>query len=85
MNVTFTEEAWNQYNEWLYSDKSIARKINELIKDIKRNGFNKGIGKPEPLKGRKEWSRRITQEHRLVYMVDSEKNLIITACAGHYD
>ena len=66
-------------------DKSMVKKINELIKDINRNGLEKGLGKPEPLKHRKAWSRRITQEHRLVYNFDENKNLIIISCSGHYE
>lgn len=63
----------------------MAIRINELIKDINRNGSNQGIGKPEPLKYRKAWSRRITQEHRLVYNFDENKKLIILSCKGHYE
>lgn len=85
MNNIFAEDAWNEYTEWQIKDKIIAKKINDLIKDINRNGLNKGIGKPELLKHRKAWSRRITQEHRLVYMFDENKNLIILSCKGHYE
>ena len=49
MNLTWTDIAWGQYEEWQRQDKKIVKKINEIIKDIKRNG-NEGIGKPEPLK-----------------------------------
>jgi len=49
MNLTWTDIAWGQYEEWQKQDKKIVKKINEIIKDIKRNG-NEGIGKPEPLK-----------------------------------
>lgn len=85
MSNTFSDEAWEQYTEWQLKDKSIAKKINELIKDINRNGLNKGIGKPEPLRHRKAWSRRIDQEHRLVYNFDENKNLLIISCKGHYE
>ena len=85
MSNNFSDDAWEQYTEWQLKDRAIARKINELIKDINRNGLNQGIGKPEPLKHRKAWSRRITQEHRLVYNFDENKNLIILSCKGHYE
>lgn len=85
MSNIFADEAWEEYVEWQIKDKKIAIKINELIKDINRNGLDKGIGKPEPLRYRKAWSRRITDEHRLVYNFDENKNLIILSCKGHYE
>lgn len=85
MSNIFADEAWEDYIDWQIKDKKIVIRINELIKDINRNGLNQGIGKPEPLKFRKAWSRRITQEHRLVYNFDENKNLIILSCKGHYE
>lgn len=85
MSNIFADDAWEDYVEWQTRDKKIAIRINELIKDINRNGLNQGIGKPEPLRYRKAWSRRITQEHRLVYNFDENKNLIILSCKGHYE
>ena len=85
MSNIFADEAWEDYTNWQIIDKKIAIKINELIKDINRNGLSQGIGKPEPLKYRKAWSRRITQEHRLVYNLDESKNLVIISCKGHYE
>lgn len=85
MSNNFSNEAWEQYIEWQLKDRTIARKINELIKDINRNGLNQGIGKPEPLRHRKAWSRRIDHEHRLVYNFDENKNLFIISCKGHYE
>ena len=85
MSNIFSDEAWEQYIEWQLKDRAIAKKINELIKDINRNGLNKGIGKPEPLRYRKAWSRRIDHEHRLVYNFDENKNLLIISCKGHYE
>ena len=85
MSNIFADEAWEDYTDWQIRDKKIAMRINELIKDINRNGLNQGIGKPEPLRHRKAWSRRITQEHRLVYNFDENKNLIILSCKGHYE
>ena len=85
MSNIFADEAWEEYVEWQIKDKKIAIKINDLIKDINSNGLDKGIGKPEPLRYRKAWSRRITDEHRLVYNFDENKNLIILSCKGHYE
>ena len=85
MVVTFSENAWSDYVYWQKIDKKIVKKINELIKEIKRNPFD-GIGKPEPLKYDLAgyWSRRIDHEHRLVYQV-IENELFIYACRFHYD
>ena len=62
----------------------MLKRINQLVKDIRRNPFE-GIGKPEPLKGNLTgfWSRRIDDEHRLVYMVEDNR-IIIISCKGHY-
>ena len=84
MNNIFSEEAWEEYTYWQIKDRTMLKKINDLIKDINRNGLSKGLGKPEPLKYRKAWSRRITQEHRLVYNLDENKDLIIISCKSHY-
>ena len=85
MNIVFTPTAWKQYTEWQQEDKKIVKRINELIKDIDRNGLLNGIGKPELLKHLKVCSRRITDEHRLVYNMDNNQNLIIYACKYHYE
>lgn len=85
MNIIFSQTAWSQYTDWQMTDKSIIKKINQLIKDIQRNGVSEGIGKPEPLKYRKAWSRRINHEHRLVYNFDENQNLLVIACKGHYE
>ena len=85
MNNIFSEKAWEEYLYWQINDKSTLKKINELIKDINRNGVANGIGKPESLKFRKAWSRRISHEHRLVYNVDENNNLLIISCKGHYE
>ena len=84
MNIIFTPTAWEQYTEWIRTDRKIIKRINDLIKSIERDGLLTGIGKPEPLKHRKACSRRITDEHRLIYNFDSNQNLIIYACQGHY-
>lgn len=77
-------EAWEEYLYWQARDKKMLKRINQLIKDIKRNPFE-GIGKPEPLKENLTgfWSRRIDEEHRIVYAVE-EEIVIIISCKGHY-
>ena len=85
MKVTFTEAALLEYISWQTEDKKTLRRINELIQSIQRDGFMKGIGKPEPLKCLKAYSRRIDAGNRLVYIGDSEQNLIILSCRGHYE
>ncbi len=84
MNICWTEDAWKEYIEWQIQDKKILKKINELIKDIQRNG-NEGLGSPEPLRHQLSgfWSRRITIEHRLIYKI-TEDTIVILACAKHY-
>ncbi len=83
-DIRFHSDALRQYNEWAARDIKIFERIRELLKNIGENSF-KGIGKPEPLKfGYKGyWSRRITQEHRLVYRVETH-SIIIFSCTGHY-
>jgi len=85
MNIVFTPTTWQHYLEWQKEDKKIVKRINELIKSIDREGILQGIGKPEILKYRKVCSRRITEEHRLVYNLDSNNNLIIYTCKFHYE
>ena len=81
----FTEDAWEDYLYWQTRDKKILKRINQLLQDIERNGDN-GIGKPEPLRGDLSgfWSRRIDDEHRIVYRV-TEDRVEIIQCRGHYD
>lgn len=84
MNKVFTDLAWEDYLYWEQTDKKIFRRINQLIRDIDRNG-NEGLGKPEPLKHELQgfWSRRIDTEHRLVYAIQDE-NICIVQCRYHY-
>ena len=84
MNKIFSDISWGHYLYWQSEDKKILKKINELIKDIERNG-NEGLGKPEALKHELfgYWSRRITDVHRLIYSID-EENIYIVSCKGHY-
>ncbi len=85
MNKIWSDKSWDDYLSWQIQDKKILKRINELVKDIERNGLSKGIGKPEPLRYRKAWSRRINHEHRLVYNLDDNNNLWIISCKGHYE
>ncbi len=80
------DTAWGDYLYWQTQDKKPLKRINQLIKDIERNG-NEGVGKPEPLKDNLSgfWSRRIDERHRLVYRIDEESgNIQIAQCRGHY-
>lgn len=85
MKLIFVEESWEDYVYWQNTDKKILRKINELLKDISRHPYS-GLGKPEPLKFKYKgfWSRRITDEHRLIYQVNND-GLFIAKCRFHYD
>lgn len=74
-----------QYISWQSENKKTLKRINALIKSIQRDGFMKGIGKPEALRGQKEYSRRIDDANRLVYIGDAEQNLVIFSCKGHYE
>jgi len=84
MRIIFSEIAWEDYTSWQIEDKKMLKKINELIKDIKRTTYV-GIGKPEPLNFDLSgfWSRRIDLEHRLVYQI-AEQELLIYSCRYHY-
>lgn len=82
--ISFTDEAWADYTSWQQEDKKILKRINRLIEDIRRHPFE-GLGKPEPLKYQYAgaWSRRITDEHRLVYMV-KEDEIYFLSFRDHY-
>jgi toxin YoeB len=84
MILTWDELAWEDYLWWQAQDRKIMKRINDLNKDIDHNG-NEGIGKPEPLKHGFQgyWSRRINDEHRLVYKIE-ENEIRIAACRYHY-
>lgn len=86
MKATFDEKALAQYMDWQIQDRKTLKKINELLKDILRNGVDKGIGQPELLKYDLSgyWSRRIDEKNRLVYRIDENSNLYIESCKGHY-
>lgn len=84
MRIAFTESAWRDYLWFQAEDRRLLKRINELIRDVCRSPFE-GIGKPEPLKGDLSgyWSRRVNDEHRLVYTI-VQGELIIVACRFHY-
>ena len=84
MKLTFTASAWEDYLWFQEKQSHLLKRLNDLIKDAQRNKF-KGIGKPEPLKGDLSgyWSRRINDEHRLVYRIENDA-LQIIACRYHY-
>ena len=82
--LIFSDEAWEDYLYWQDTDRSMVRRINQLIKDIRRSPYE-GIGKPEPLKHQLAgwWSRRIDAEHRFVYRV-TEHAVEIATLRNHY-
>ena len=85
MSLLFSSRAWEDYLHWQQEDKKILRRLNELLKDISRQPFQ-GIGKPEPLRHALSgyWSRRITDEHRLVYKVEG-RIIKIAQARYHYE
>lgn len=84
MKLIFSENAWEDYIYWQKTDKKILKRINKLIKDIQRNKYE-GIGKPEPLKHNLSgfWSRRINNEHRIVYKIEND-TILIAQLKYHY-
>ena len=85
MKRTFSSKAWDDYLYWQQTDKTILKRMNTLIKEIQRDPFD-GIGKPEPLKYSltSYWSRRINDEHRLVYKI-GDNQLFIAQLRYHYE
>jgi len=84
LKLIFAPKAWDSYLYWQKTDKVILKRINTLIKEIQRSPYE-GIGKPEPLKHSLSgyWSRRINDEHRIVYKI-SEDSLLIAQLRYHY-
>jgi toxin YoeB len=80
MKIVFSSQAWEDYLHWQHTDKKLLKRINDLIKEIVRTPFE-GTGKPEPLRHALGgyWSRRINDEHRLVYKVEGDAVLIAQA------
>ena len=85
MRLLWEERAWIDYCYWQSENKFVLKRLNLLIKDIQRSPYA-GIGKPEPLKGNLGgwWSRRINEEHRIVY-AEKDGVIIIASCKGHYE
>ena len=83
-NIEFYNKAFSEFSEWAIVDKQVFKRLVRLIDETQKNPFG-GIGKPEPLKGNLTgmWSKRITQEHRLIYKV-TEVSIIILSCKDHY-
>ena len=84
MELSWDKYAWEDYLYWQHHDKQVLKRLNELIKEAMRTPFS-GKGKPEGLKGDLSgyWSRRITDEHRLIYCVYPDR-LHIIQCRFHY-
>ncbi|PKQ21062.1 MAG: Txe/YoeB family addiction module toxin [Actinobacteria bacterium HGW-Actinobacteria-6] len=84
MRLVFSESAWEEYLYWQRTDRKVLRRINTLIREIERTPFE-GVGKPEPLKHALAgyWSRRINDEHRLVYRIEGE-SVFIAQLRYHY-
>ena len=82
-NIEFVPKAFKEYQEWIQTDRKVALRIGDLIRDIHRNPFD-GIGKPEALKYQFKgyWSRRIDHEHRLIYSVSEHSNMPISRRKG---
>lgn len=78
-------DAWDEYCEWQQADRAMLKRINALIKDVRRDPFT-GIGKPEPLKHDLSglWSRRINDKERLTYYLKDDM-IVIVSCKGHYE
>ena len=84
MKLVFADEAWDDYLNWQKQDRKMVERINKLIQEVKRDPFS-GVGKPEPLKHALAgfWSRRISDEHRMVYRVQAD-SLLIAQLRYHY-
>lgn len=84
MKLVFADEAWDDYLFWQKQDRKMVDRINKLIQEVQRDPFS-GVGKPEPLKHALAgfWSRRITDEHRMVYRVEDD-SLLIAQLRYHY-
>lgn len=83
-NIEFILSAFKEYQKWIETDRKIAMRIGDLLRDILRNPYE-GIGKPEALKHQFKgyWSRRIDREHRLIYKV-TETSIVIFSCYSHF-
>ena len=84
MRLVFTPHSWEDYQHWVQTDRATLKRVNRLVEDVLRDPFT-GIGKPEQLRHvlSGAWSRRITEEHRLVYLVDGD-DVVILQARYHY-
>jgi len=82
--LIFSPDGWSDYLYWQTEDRKTLKRINQLLQDIQRNGLEKGVGKPEPLRHKKAWSRRIDEKNRLVYAIE-DNCLVVLSCRGHYE
>lgn len=85
LKISFTSHGWEEYQHWKANDAEISQAIDALLEECMRTPFQ-GTGKPEALKGNLSgfWSRRITREHRLVYLFEGDQ-LIVLQCRYHYE
>mgnify|MGYP001247706733 FL=1 len=85
MKIVFSEQTWEDYQFWVVNDRKTLKRINQLIRDTARDPF-RGVGKPEPLRHllKGYWSRRINEEHRMVYCV-KENQLMLAQLRYHYE
>ncbi len=85
MRIVFTPNGWQDYTYWQSADRATLKRINRLIDDVLLDPFD-GIGKPEPLRHALTgtWSRRISEEHRLVYLIDGD-DIVILQARYHYN
>ena len=85
LNVTFTTQAFKDYQYWQQHNQNYFKKVNALLKSIARDGCVDGIGKPEALKGNYEgyFSRRVSIEHRLIYKIKDD-SIFVVSCRFHY-
>lgn len=79
MNITFAPQAFEDYTYWQANDRGLLKRVNRLIDDISNGDPYEGIGKPEPLRCIEAWSRRVSDEHRLVYRVENGALMILQA------
>ncbi|MDD9865955.1 MAG: Txe/YoeB family addiction module toxin [Verrucomicrobiales bacterium] len=85
MKIVFSEQTWEDYQFWVVNDRKTLKRINQLIRDTARDPFS-GVGKPEPLRHllKGYWSRRINEEHRMVYCVKDDQ-LMLAQLRYHYE
>lgn len=85
MDKIWSDKAWADYLSWQTEDRRTLKKINDLIRDIERGNPFGGLGKPELLRHKKAWSRKIDDANRLVYNLNEHRDLCVISCKGHYE